>query len=121
MSATGSGTSGFGSGFVQPMGEDGLGMRCGPVVGQHLLQPWVVRMQTEEEFPYVAPRLDPMTLRTGQDRAQRRLPTACHHGQDGRLLATVAFSHTPPALLLGGGRILRSLAPGRLTSQVLQP
>ena len=69
MSPAGSGASGFGSGFVEPMGEDGLGMRRGPAVGQHLIQPRIVRMQAEEKVAYIAPRLDPMTLRTGQDRA----------------------------------------------------
>ena len=69
MSATGSGASGFGSGFVEPMGEDGLGVCRGPAVGQHLIQPRIVRMQAEEEFAYIAPWLDPMALRTGQDRA----------------------------------------------------
>ena len=33
------------------------------------LQARIVRMQAEEKVPYIAPRLDPMTLRTGQDRA----------------------------------------------------
>jgi len=65
MSAAGSGASGFGSGFVEPMGEDCLGMRRGPAVGQHLVQPRVVRMQAKKKFTYVAPRLDPMTLRAG--------------------------------------------------------
>ena len=68
MGAAGSGTSGFGSGFIEPMGEDGLGMRRGPAVGQHLVQPRIVRVQSKEKFAYVAPRLNAMTLRTGQDR-----------------------------------------------------
>jgi len=38
-------------------------------VGQHLVQPPIVRVQAEEKFAYVAPRLDAMTLRTGEDRA----------------------------------------------------
>lgn len=32
------GVGGFGSGFFEPMGEDRLGMRCGPAVGQYLPQ-----------------------------------------------------------------------------------
>ena len=69
MSPAGLGTGGFGSGFVEPMGGDGLGMRRGPAVGQHLLQPRIVRMQAEEKVPHVRPWLDPMALCTGQDRA----------------------------------------------------
>ncbi len=67
MGSAGLSTGGFGSGFVEPMGEDGLGMRRGPAVGQHLLQPRIVRMQAEEKVPHVRPRLDPMALCTGQD------------------------------------------------------
>ena len=69
MSPTGLGTSGFGSGLVEPMGEDGLGMRRSPAVGQHLIQSRIVRMQAEEKVAYIAPGLDPMTLGAGQDRA----------------------------------------------------
>ena len=69
MGTTDSGASGFGSGLVEPMGENSFGMRRRPTVGQHLVQPGIVRVQAEEKFAYVAPRLDPMTLRTGQDRA----------------------------------------------------
>ena len=65
MSAAGSGASGFGSGFVEPMGEDCLGMRRGPAVGQQFVQPRIVRMQAKEKFSYIAPRLDPMTLCSG--------------------------------------------------------
>ena len=61
--------SGFGSGFVEPMGEDCLGMCRSPAVGQHLFQSPVICMQAEQKVAYVAPRLDPMTLRTGEDRA----------------------------------------------------
>jgi len=69
MSTAKSGTSDLGSGFVESMGEDGLGMCRGPAVRQHLVQPRVVRVQPQEEFAYVAPRLDPLAFRTGQDRA----------------------------------------------------
>ena len=69
MSTAGSGTSGPGSGFVEPMGEDGLGMCRSPAVRQHLIQARIVRMQAEEKVAYVTPGLDPMTLGTGQDRA----------------------------------------------------
>jgi hypothetical protein len=68
MSVTQPGASGFGSGFVQPMGKYGLGMRRGPAVGQQLLQPRIVRMQAQQKIAYVAPWFDAMTLRTGQDR-----------------------------------------------------
>ena len=69
MSTAGSGASGFGSGFIEPVVEDCLRMRRGPAVGQHLVQPRIVRMHAKEKFTYIAPWLDPMTLRTGQDRA----------------------------------------------------
>ena len=39
MGTAGHGASGFGSGFVEPMGENGLGMRRGPAVEQHLVHP----------------------------------------------------------------------------------
>src|SRR3990167_9118957 len=54
------------------MGENGFGMRRVPAVGQHLVQPPVVRMQAEEKVAHVAPWLDPMTLCTGEDRVQHR-------------------------------------------------
>ena len=38
------------------------------------VEPRIVRMQAEEKVPYIAPGLDPMTLRAGQDRAQHRRP-----------------------------------------------
>ena len=88
MSPACSGASGFGSGFVEPMGKDGLGMRRGPAVGQHLFQTRVVRMQAEEKFAYIAPRLDPMTLRTGEDRTQHGRPrTRCFAAQEEPILS----------------------------------
>ena len=69
MSPTCSGASRLGSGLVEPMGEDGLGVCRGPAVGQHLVQSRIVRMQAEEKVAYVTPGLDPMTLGAGQDRA----------------------------------------------------
>ena len=64
--------SGFDAGFVQPMVEDGLGMCRSPAVRQQLVQPLVIRMQAQQKIAYVAPRLDPMALRTGEDRTQHR-------------------------------------------------
>ena len=69
MSAAGAGANGLGSGFVEPMGEHGLGMRRGPAIGQHLFQSRIIRMQAEEKVTDIAPWLEPMTLRAGQDRA----------------------------------------------------
>jgi len=77
MSPACSGASPFGSGLVEPMGEDGVGMRRSPAVGQHLVQPRVVCMQAQEKFAYLAPRLDPMTLRAGQNHAQHGRPRTC--------------------------------------------
>ena len=70
MSPAGAGADGFGSGFFQPVVEDGLGMRRGPAIGQHLFETHVIRMQTQEEFTNITPRLDPMTLRTREDCVQ---------------------------------------------------
>ena len=70
MGSTPLGAGRSGSGFFESMCEDCLGMRRGPAVGQHLLQTQVVGMQAEKKFAYVAPQFDPITLRTGQDRAQ---------------------------------------------------
>jgi len=69
MSPTCSGASRLGSGLVESMGEDRLGMSRGPAVGQHLIQPRIVCMQAEEKVTDIAPWLEPMTLRAGQDRA----------------------------------------------------
>ena len=44
-------------------------MRRGPAVGQHLIEPRIVRMQAEEKVAYLAPWLESMALRAGQDRA----------------------------------------------------
>ena len=44
-------------------------MRRSPSVGQHLIEPWIIRMQAEEKVADIAPWLEPMTLRAGQDRA----------------------------------------------------
>lgn len=67
MSPTCLGSGSPGSGLVESVGENGLGMGCGPAVGQHLIQPRIVRMQTEKKIAYIAPWLNPMTLRAGQD------------------------------------------------------
>ena len=62
--------SSLGPRFVEPMGENRLGMRRCPTVRQHLVQPRIVRMQAEKKLANVTPRLDPMTLRPGEDRTQ---------------------------------------------------
>ncbi len=62
MSTACSNASGFGSGLVEPTGENSVGMCRGPVVGQHLIQPRVIRVQAEENRADVTPRLDPMAL-----------------------------------------------------------
>ena len=74
MCPASSGASGFGARFVEAVVEDGLGMRRGPAVRQHLLQAQIVRMQAEQKVADVSPRLDAMTLRTGQDRVQHGRP-----------------------------------------------
>ena len=70
MGTTSTGAGGSGSGFVEPMGEDCLGMRRGPAVRQHLFQTRIVRMQAEQEIADVDPGLDTMTLGARQDRVQ---------------------------------------------------
>jgi hypothetical protein len=50
VSATGSGADGLGAGFVKPMGEDCLRMCGGPAVGQHLIQPRIVRTHRAKEM-----------------------------------------------------------------------
>ena len=67
MSAAGSGASGFGSGLVEAVGENGLGMRRRPAVRQHLFQLWIVRMQAKEKFAYVGPGFDAMAFCACQD------------------------------------------------------
>ena len=53
ISTTCSCASGFGSGFVQPMGENSLWMCRRPAVGQHLVQAGIVGGQAEERFTAV--------------------------------------------------------------------
>jgi hypothetical protein len=60
ISTAGSGTSSLGSGFVQPMVEDGLGMCRSPAVGQQLFQSRIVRMQAEKKLTYIRPRFEAM-------------------------------------------------------------
>ena len=62
MGGAGWGTDCFGARFFQAMSEDRLGMGCGPVVGQHLFEVRVVRIQTEEKIADVGPGLDVMTF-----------------------------------------------------------
>jgi len=69
MSATVSGASGPGSGFVEPVAENGFGMGCRPAIGQQFFQLRIIRVQTQKKFTHVGPRLDPMTLCTSQDSA----------------------------------------------------
>ena len=76
VSPTCLGASRLGSGFVEPIGENGLGLGRGPAVGQHLIEPRIARMQAEKKVTDIAPWLDPVTLRAGQDRAQHRRPAA---------------------------------------------
>ncbi len=47
MGPTSTGAGGSGSGFVQSMSENRLGMGRGPAVGQHLFQTRVIRVQAE--------------------------------------------------------------------------
>ena len=75
MSPTGAGASRFGTGFVEPVGEDGFGVRRSPMVGQHLFQLWIVRVQAEEKFSHVDPGFDAMAFPC-QDGAQHGRPWA---------------------------------------------
>ena len=77
MGSSTTGAGGFGSGFVQSMGEDRLGVGRGPAVGKHLFQTRVIGMEAKQELTDVAPRLDPMTLGVGEDRVQHGRPRAC--------------------------------------------
>ncbi len=47
MGSAGTGADRFGTRFLQAMGEDRVGMRCGPAVGQHFFQIRGVRVQAE--------------------------------------------------------------------------
>jgi len=76
ISPTGTGASRFGTGFVEPVGENGLGMRRRPAVGQHLFQLWIVRMQAKEKFAYVGPGFDAMAFCACQDGTQHCRPWA---------------------------------------------
>ena len=69
MSTTGSGASGPGSGFVEPVAENGFGMGCRPAIGQHFFQLWIIGVKAQKKFTHVGPRLDPMTLCASQDSA----------------------------------------------------
>mgnify|MGYP002392898650 CR=1 FL=1 len=58
MSAAGLSAGGFGSGFVEPMGEDCLGMRRSPAVGQHLFELRVFCVKSQQEIMDVGPGFD---------------------------------------------------------------
>ena len=81
MGPTLKGAGGSGSGFFQPVGENRLGMCCGPAAGQHLLQTRVVCIEAEQKVAHVDPGFDPVTLRTCEDGVQHGgSPTATRAG-----------------------------------------
>jgi hypothetical protein len=57
----------FAAGFFEPVAEYGLGMLPCPLVGEHLIETWIVVVQTEQQFTQVGPRFDAVTLGAGED------------------------------------------------------
>ena len=60
----------FGARLFQAVGQHGLGMPCRPKIGEHVLESFVICVQSHEKFTYVRPRFDAMTLCARQDRVQ---------------------------------------------------
>ena len=60
----------FATGFFEPVVEHGLGMLDCPLVGEHLIETWIVVVQAEQQFTQIGPRFDAVTLGAGEDREQ---------------------------------------------------
>jgi hypothetical protein len=39
----------FAAGFLEPVGEHGFGVIGGPLVGQHVVETWIVVVQAEQQ------------------------------------------------------------------------
>src|SRR5207302_2651161 len=57
-------------GFFEPISEHGFGVSDCPLVGEHLIETWIVIVQAEQQFTQIGPRFDTMTLGAGEDREQ---------------------------------------------------
>ena len=55
--------------FFQAIRQDRFGMVCRPPIGEHRVKTDIVCVQTQEKFADIGPRLNPMTLGAGEDRA----------------------------------------------------
>lgn len=66
MGSAAAGPGRFIAGFFESMGENRLGVCCGPAVGEHLLQTQVIRIEAEQKLADVTPRLNPMALGAGK-------------------------------------------------------
>jgi hypothetical protein len=58
----------FAAGFLEPVGEHGLGVLHCPLIGEHFVETGIVIVQAEQQFTQVGPRLDAVTLGAGEDR-----------------------------------------------------
>src|SRR5688572_11719986 len=66
----------FAASFFQSISKHGLGMLDGPSVGEHLIESWIVVVQTQQQFAQVRPRFDAVTLGASEDREQDSRPRA---------------------------------------------
>ena len=60
----------FATRFFESVVEDGLGLTNCPLVGEQLIETWIVVMQAQQQFTQIGPWFDPMTLGAGEDREQ---------------------------------------------------
>src|SRR5258707_2172840 len=56
--------------FFEPISEHGIGVLDCPLVGEHLIETWIVVVQAQQQLTQVGPRFDTMTLGAGEDREQ---------------------------------------------------
>ena len=83
----------FAAGFFEPISEHGFGMIGCPLVGQHLVETWIVVVQAEQQLAQVGPRLDAVTLGAGEDREQDRPPAvpACWLPRNSQFFLPIAW------------------------------
>ena len=64
----------FAAGFLEPVGKHGFGVLPCPLVGEQLIETWIVIVQAQQQFTQVDPRFEAVTLRAGEDCEQDGRP-----------------------------------------------
>src|SRR4051812_16863687 len=60
----------FATRFFESVVEHGFGVLGCPLVGEHLIETWIVVVQAQQQLTQVGPRFNTMALGTGEDREQ---------------------------------------------------